>query len=44
MLAIYNPMQIGPGPQAPEEGHWLSLITALQGHGGGRGWTPHTAP
>lgn len=38
---IYSLMQIGPGSQASEEGHGLSLITALQGHGGGRGWTLH---
>lgn len=31
---IYSFMQIGP--QAPEEGPWLSLIAALQGRGGGR--------
>lgn len=36
---IYSLMQIGP--QAPEEGPWLSLIAVLQGHGGGR-VGPHT--
>lgn len=30
-------MQIDPGSQASEEGCWLSLITTLQRHGGGRG-------
>lgn len=29
MPTIYNPMQIGPGPQAREEGHQLSLSTTL---------------